>query len=53
MRDIIALSVEGLSHLRIYLDGKVYVGWGISFDFSKGAKIGIGVGIGYEITLNF
>ena len=53
MRVTIPPNGVDLFRLRIYFDGKVYVGWGISFDFSKGAKIGIGVGIGYEITLNF
>ena len=51
--EIVSLSFGIRFNDYISLDGKVYVGWGISFDFSKGAKIGIGVGIGYEITLNF
>ena len=37
----------------VSIDGKVYVGWGISFDFSNGIKIGIAAGVGFEISLNF
>ena len=37
----------------VSIDGKVYVGWGISFDFSNGIKIGIAVGAGFEISINF
>ena len=37
----------------VSIDGKVYVGWGISFDFSNGVKIGIAVGVGFEIAINF
>ena len=37
----------------VSIDGKVYVGWGISFDFSNGVKIGIAAGIGFEIAINF
>ena len=37
----------------VSIDGKVYVGWGISFDFSKGIKIGIATGVGFEISLSF
>ena len=35
------------------IDGKVYVGWGISFDFSNGFKIGYAAGVGVEISFNF
>ena len=37
----------------ISIDGKSYAGWGISFDFSNGIKIGVAVGVGIEISLNF
>ena len=37
----------------VSIDCKVYVGWGISFDFSNGIKIGIAAGVGFEISLNF
>lgn len=37
----------------ISLDGKVYYGWGLSFDFSNGIKIGAAAGVGFEISLNF
>ena len=37
----------------VSIDGKVYVGWGISFDFSNGVKIGIAAGVGFEIAINF
>ena len=37
----------------VSIDGKVYVGWGISFDFSNGIKIGIAAGVGFEIAINF
>ena len=35
----------------ISMDGKVYVGWGLSLDFSRGIKLGVAVGIGVEISL--
>lgn len=35
------------------IDGKVYVGWGISFYFSNGFKIGFAAGVGVEISFNF
>ena len=35
------------------LDCKVYVGWGISVDFSDGIKFGIAAGIGFEISISF
>ena len=37
----------------VSIDGKVYTGWGISLDFSEGVKIGIAVGVGFEISINF
>ena len=37
----------------VSIDGKVYCGWGIALDFSKGIKIGIGAGIGFELSINF
>ena len=37
----------------VSIDGKVYVGWGISFDFSNGITIGVATGVGLEISLNF
>lgn len=37
----------------VSIDAKAYVGWGISFNFSNGFKIGIAVGVGFEISLNF
>jgi len=37
----------------VSIDGKVYVGWGISFDFSNGMKIGIAAGVGFDIAINF
>lgn len=35
------------------LDYKVYVGWGISVDFSDEIKFGIAAGIGFEISISF
>ena len=35
------------------IDGKVYVGWGISFDVSNGFKLGYAAGVGVEISFNF
>ena len=37
----------------VSIDGKVYVGWRISFDFSNGVKIGIAAGVDFEIAINF
>ena len=37
----------------VSIEGKVYLGFGITFDFSKGVKIGIAAGVGVEISLNF
>ena len=35
------------------IDGKVYYGWGLSFDVSNGIKVGIAAGVGFEISFNF
>lgn len=35
----------------ISIDGKVYVGWGLSLDFSSGITLGVAAGLGFEISL--
>jgi hypothetical protein len=36
----------------ISIDVKGYVGIGFTIDFTNGIKFGIGLGLGYEISLN-
>lgn len=37
----------------VSLDAKIYFGWGISIDFSKGIKLGVAFGAGFEISISF
>lgn len=50
---VLSLSIGAELGNSLKISGTVYVGAGVSVDFSNGIKLGVGLGLGFEISAEF